>query len=768
MMHKSFKRQLVAGGMLLLSASAFSLPAQGVWQQGCTTDGRTVEVKLVGNEHFSYFEDEAGNYYRQDRSGRFASLTLWQVETQRQRANEQLAKLLQAKETEARAKASQGNGPLRHPRKAAQNQYKGQRRGMVVLVDFSDVPFQAGHDNAFYQRVFNEEGLDMGRYRRSVHDYFLEQSYGQFDLTFDVYGPYRLSQLSSWYGENVASGLGEREERHGLVAMHAAQAAIREIDDLSIYDWDGDRKVDQICVVYAGLGQSSGGTANDIWAHESSLTDIRSMYGSSNGSPVTHNGYTIDVYNICNELNKKAIYDASGKATFTNQILDSGIGVFCHEFGHCLGLPDFYASTGAVLGQFEIMDKGPQLDDYFQPAGYSAYERWFCGWLEPVELQRSRFYSNVKPLEQSGEAFVLYCDNPSGNEFYMFENRQRIGCDAAFPSAGLYVTRIDYSASLWQSNQPNESSHQRYVYIGANVLATNDVSKVCFPQGAINSISDVGIPRFQQYNGGNTLTAFMGHAVEAITQNDDGTVSFRYVNKNDPDPTFSYERDITAGRYGTLVLEYPIDRENLEGVKSLYTVRGYTNGTNGKPKALVIEEVDEDIVAGKPYIFLPEENATQLVAKSWSPASAAVNKPLAGQECNGLTGVFQRFTMNILFYNLFPDNYYMLSDNKLRSCAVGSYVEPNRAYFDKRYMPLLTEAQAAAIGGVAFGFDEGETLGIGSLEQGGRQTGTGQPDGDGQHQPAIFDLNGRRLTSPPKRGVFILNGRKVLGTPAGR
>lgn len=753
----SFKRLLIAGGFLLLSASAFSLPAQGVWQRGLTTDGRSVEVKLVGNEHFSYFEDEAGHFYRQDRSGRFASLTLWQVETLRQKALEPVRRLQQAKEAEARAKASQGNGPLRHPRKAAQNQYKGQRRGMVVLVDFNDVPFQPGHDNAFYQRVFNEVGLDMGRYRRSVHDYFLEQSYGQFDLTFDVYGPYRLSQLSSWYGENISSGLAEREERHGLVAMHAAQAAIREIDDLSIYDWDGDRKVDQICVVFAGLGQSTGGTANDIWAHESSLTDIRSMYGSSNGSPVTHNGYTIDVYNICNELNKKAIYDASGKASFTNQILDSGIGVFCHEFGHCLGLPDFYASSGAVLGQFEIMDKGPQLDDYFQPAGYSAYERWYCGWLEPVELQRSRLYNNVRPLEESGEAFVLYCDNPSGNEFYMFENRQRIGCDAAFPSVGLYVTRIDYSPSLWQTNQPNEASaHQRYVYIGANVLATNDVSKVCFPQGSINSISDVGVPRFQQYNGGNTLTAFMGHAVEAITQNADGTVSFRYVNKNEPDPTYSYERNITAGRYGTIVLPYPIVRDNLEGVKSIYTIAGYTTGTDGKPKKLVLEEVEGAMVAGKPYIFLPDDNATLLVAKSWSAASTSVNKPLGGQECNGMVGVFDKVTINALLLRLFPGTFFMLSENKLRKCGEGSYVDANRAYFDKRYMPLLTEVQAAAVKGVVFGFEEGdETLGISTVENTDqRSTGT--------LQSPMFDLNGRRLSSPPSHGIYIINGRKVV------
>ena len=234
MIIKSFKRLLMAGGFIMLSASAFSLPAQGVWQQGLTTDGRPIVVKLMGNEHFSYFEDGSGNFYRQDKNGRFSSLTLWQVETQRHRALEQVRKLQKAKETAVMEKAGEGNGPLRAPRKA--NQYKGERRGLVVLVDFSDVPFQTGHDNAFYQRVLNEENLNMGRYRHSVHDYFLEQSYGQFDLTFDVYGPYRLSQLSSWYGENVSSGLGEREERHGLVAMHAAQAAIREISDLSIYD----------------------------------------------------------------------------------------------------------------------------------------------------------------------------------------------------------------------------------------------------------------------------------------------------------------------------------------------------------------------------------------------------------------------------------------------------------------------------------------------------------------------------------------------------
>jgi M6 family metalloprotease-like protein len=115
------------------------------------------------------------------------------------------------------------------------------------------------------------------------------------------------------------------------------------------YDWDGDKEVDQVFIVYAGYGEAQGAPAETIWPHESVL--------GGTWDALTLDNVTLNTYACGQELAGKDSSDGTHLA---------GIGTICHEFSHCLGLPDFYdtdANTGANdtnygTGTFDLMCGG--------------------------------------------------------------------------------------------------------------------------------------------------------------------------------------------------------------------------------------------------------------------------------------------------------------------------------------------------------------------------------------------------------------------------
>ena len=214
------------------------------------------------------------------------------------------------------------------------------------------------------------------------------------------------------------------------------------------YDWDGDGYVDQVYVVYAGKGEADGGASTTIWPHEWSLSSA-SYYGDGSGT-LTLDGVKIDTYACGGELNGS-----------TGTI--AGIGTMCHEFSHCLGYPDFYDtdySGGQGMGEWDLMDSGsyngkwngghsdwPEMNAGYEPAGYTAFERWCAGWIEPIVLSDPQKITNMKPMGGTqeggivdhGDAYVIYMPGSKKTiegEYYMLENRQQAGwspCSDAVP-----------------------------------------------------------------------------------------------------------------------------------------------------------------------------------------------------------------------------------------------------------------------------------------------------------------------------------------------
>ena len=360
---------------------------------------------------------------------------------------------------------------LRRQQRAAENKtrqafgypsaYIGKKKGIVLLVKFPNLAMKSEHTPEKFYRMFNQVGYNEDHNAGSVHDYFHDQSYGQFDLTFDIFGPIEVSHANTYYGENNSNG---DDKRVGELTTEACRLANQKYDiNWADYDWDGDKEVDQVYIIYAGYGEHAGAAESTIWPHESSLTLLR-KYNDGEG-PIKLGGYTINTYAMSCEL----------RGT-TSNIMD-GIGTACHEFSHCLGLPDLYDTQyngGFNMQHWDIMASGSSCGatgHSESPTGFTAYERWFAGWLDLIELNEPTTITDMPNLHDEPVAYIIYNDG-NHNEYFILENRQSKGwfryVDDNTGIHGLLVIHVDYQREPWVTNGVNTiKTHQRMSIIPA-------------------------------------------------------------------------------------------------------------------------------------------------------------------------------------------------------------------------------------------------------------------------------------------------------------
>lgn len=523
------KRCLLVIIMVLITIVCNAIPAKpGQYRTLKLTNGQTVTARLVGDEHGHFWLGNDGNAYQEDETGLFQKIDRNEVmkaaSERRQSANADRAKQM------AKRRAQKGTS----------NSIVGKKKGIIILVNFRNLQFQEDNDRELLDNIANKAGFNEGNFVGSVHDYFYDQSGGKFDLEFDVVGPYTMPNDMSYYGKNK-NGKQGNDQHPAAMVIEACKAANDEVN-FADYDWDGDNYVDQVYVIYAGQGEADGGAANTIWPHEWTLASAQ-YYGDGSG-PLTLDGVTIDTYACGSELNG------------SEEIC--GIGTMCHEFSHCLGFPDFYdtSDTGDGVGMFmwDLMDYGSYNGDGYQPAGYTSYERWVAGWLEPIELTTTKDVNDMKCLQDGGDAYIIY-NSGNRNEYFLLENRQPVKWDKELPGQGMLIVHVDYNESAWNGNSVNNNySHQRMTWIPADDAYTDiledengeeyeaytweGLAKDTYPSDDNNSFSKNSTPAAEFYSKNSDGEYYMDGAVENITQNEDGTISFHYqgiVSK----PTFS-------------------------------------------------------------------------------------------------------------------------------------------------------------------------------------------------------------------------------------
>ena len=494
--------------MALMSTLVFAVPAKrGLWKTVKMADGTEVRVELRGDEFCSYWQAADGRKLVQNNSTGFYEIA--DMEAMKAKADQLRLSARRSKSNDIQTRGALGGD---------HQPYVGTKKGLIILVQFADTKFWEDHTPALYQRIANEEGFNEMGFSGSVKDYFKDQSYGQFELDFDIAGPVTLPNNYSYYGGPI-NGQNDNPTALGEMVISACEAIDNDID-FTNYDWDGDGEVDQVFILYAGHGEASWDDPNTIWPHEWNLH-------SALGRTLTLDGVKIDTYACSCEL---------GVKTENNKRVEciDGIGTICHEFSHCLGLADMYDTSYSGnygMGDWDIMDQGSYNGDGYLPANYTSYERMYAGWIEPTELKENCEISSMKDLASSGEAYIIYNDN-NKNEYYLLENRQLTGWDAGLPNSGLLILHVDFDANVWKQNLVNSTSRQRCtIFIADNNPDENDAGDI-YPYSYNNSLTNTSTPAATLNNMNTDGSKYMNKSIRNITRNGDGTVSFTFENEN--------------------------------------------------------------------------------------------------------------------------------------------------------------------------------------------------------------------------------------------
>lgn len=520
-----FKLYLTTCLLVLGLSCAHAVPAKkGVKRTIKLADGTSVVAELKGDEFASYWQADDGKCYVQDIDSRTFKIT-----DKAQVVNRGLAK--RQKANDERIKRFAQRGPKREIT-GAFSHFTGTKKGLIILVNFKDVKFGRTHTRTMFDNIANKIGFtnSLG-FKGSVKDYFLAQSNGQFELDFDVVGPYTLSQNMAYYGAHTKDG--DVDAKAGHMVLEACQMADKDVN-YKDYDWDGDGEVDQVFVIYAGFGEADGGSEDTIWPHESMLS------ASTVGKRYeTKDGVNVNTYACGNENT----YDMLGRSRI------NGIGTICHEFSHCLGYPDLYDTNyggNFGMGSFDLMCSGSYNGESFCPPNYSAYEKWFAGWITPTVLDKPASVKGMQAQDvKYGQAFVVYNDN-NKNEYYLIENRQQnVGIwDKQLPASGMMITHVDYDENIWERNNVNtivnysnqygpeyaylDNDHQRLTIFHADNEEGSSADSQAgdlYPFNGNNSLTDTSSPAATIYQGGST----MGKPITNITQNEDGSIDFDFM-----------------------------------------------------------------------------------------------------------------------------------------------------------------------------------------------------------------------------------------------
>ena len=312
--------------------------------------------------------------------------------------------------------------------------HTGSPKALVILAEFQDTTFTIQDTKkVFTNYLMNEDHFSDTRYGQNqnykgVRGYFKDCSYGQFTPFFDVVGPIKLPKKHAIYGAG--------NDRMDLLLADAC-AAVDDLVDFTKYDANNDGIVDLVYIIYAGHSANyHDNKVSNIWPKSGTITISNKFDGKS-----------IRRYGVSNELN------GSDKTSKNNKKIN-GIGLFCHEFSHTLGLPDIYAYHTDAENQddqgmefWDLMDGGTGVRGGRVPASYLAWEREVMGWMNIDELKKDSSIENLKSIDNGGKAYKIVNPNNS-NEYIVLQSMQKGAWNQGWGDGtygkGLLAYRVSY------------------------------------------------------------------------------------------------------------------------------------------------------------------------------------------------------------------------------------------------------------------------------------------------------------------------------------
>lgn len=564
------KLYLMLSMLFAFGTAANAVPAKKLQKVITLANGTQVSVELRGDEYLSWWEGTDGTAYRTTATDENV-FEAFDLEAQKPAAAARRARTEQGRVARlARVKNSlKGADDKMRGLGGDHITYKGVKKGLVVLVDFKNKKFADGHDLEYYKNVINgkdftneEEG-----YVGSVRDYFLAQSNGQFELDFDVVGPVTMSKNYGYYGGDSQY---QKDDKVYEMIKEACDG-IQDQVNLKDYDWDGDGEADQVFFLYAGLGQASGGTASTIWPHESEL-----RYWPC--GVLSYSTGKINTYACANELQP----ETQGSSRY----ISAGIGTICHEFSHCLGFADMYDTNGGGgygMSVFDVMDQGSYNGNGFVPCNYTAFERIYAGWVEPIELDVPATVKDMKSVSDYGRPFIMY-NYKNTNEYFLMENRQNTGWDEGlYGSNGLLIVHVNYVPSRWINNSVNSSKEKIQCCTVVNADGSREISNTLSLQGDLYPYEEKGVtmndeftdesePAAKLYNKNSDNSYALGIPITQIKRSK-GSVSFLVCGGDDKNVIDNTFNGVVDGINGVTVVKKTVDNR-------IYSIDGRYLGTD--------------------------------------------------------------------------------------------------------------------------------------------------------------------------------------------
>ena len=553
------KKILLTICFAVISLSMFAVKATTAAITVIQSDGTPITVYLHGDEDFSWYTDAQGNLL--------------------ERNGNDFTRISMSKEAFfAKARSLRSSNMAKRigigTRTPAYFPHVGSPKALVILVQFPD---SSATDSTSHftssdpKKTFNDYlngkgkltnyGMMENRNYGSVYQYFNDMSGGLFTPQFDVVGPYTMSHLSSYYGKDKSSSYHDINLRE--MVAEACDSANKYVD-FSQYDNNGDGTVDLVYIIYAGYSQSNGAPNDAIWPQAFSLNS-----GSYDGKKIGFCG-------VNNELNYSPGYPDKAPYKRIN-----GIGLFCHEFSHTLGLPDLYSGLAVdnqEMEYWDLMDGGEYTDNGYTPTPYTPWEKEVMGWTTLKSLADDSIKVSLSP----DSALKIESDT---KQYVILQNMQNEGWASKMLGHGLLVYRIDYGTrtAVNMSDMPNATSGKPGITVipadGLLISSYNvDKGKYKFSE-YIESQAGDPFPGSQNVDSLLQFTLNDGVVINKplykITEETSGDVTFYYLKKP--------SSNVSTGINGVSVL--PQNPDNR-----IFTIDGRFAGTDASilPRGIYI------------------------------------------------------------------------------------------------------------------------------------------------------------------------------------
>lgn len=294
-----------------------------------------------------------------------------------------------------------------------------------IMVGFDDQDFQDEYDKDYFEDTAFAS-------TNSMWDYYDEVSKGALNIEGEVFGPYTLD--------------GNEADYSGTTTDFVEESVAIADDDIYYPDFDA------IMAIHSGPGGESSGNSDNLW----------SLHWTFRGTPIETDDVDEDGEDhVIRKISQVPEYQLVGGDE------RNPLGVWCHEFGHELYLPDFYDTdqSSEGVGNWAVMAAGAWGNNGETPVYFSAFSRIWLGWDEATLVDDDISNLVIEPVSEGGEIYKLPIPGNSSNskEYFLLENRQQTRYDTYLPGEGLLIWHIDEEVmdSKWDSNTVNNDEEHK-------------------------------------------------------------------------------------------------------------------------------------------------------------------------------------------------------------------------------------------------------------------------------------------------------------------